>query len=116
MTISSRTPEGTPNQCPLCLAFICIEPSDPPGDAPCPNCGHLVWFISSKLEIPAESITRATLIGDELGADSLDLVQLVMEFEAQFSISIPEGELEGLKTVGDIIDLINQYRRDEGTG
>jgi len=44
MIISSRTPEGQPNQCPVCDASFLLEPSDPAGDAPCPNCGHLVWF------------------------------------------------------------------------
>lgn len=41
---SSRTPEGVPNRCPVCGAEVCIEPSVPPGDAPCPCCGHLLWF------------------------------------------------------------------------
>jgi anti-anti-sigma regulatory factor len=44
MKIASRTPEGAPNRCPVCGSFIEVEPSDPPGDAPCPNCGHLLWF------------------------------------------------------------------------
>jgi RNA polymerase sigma factor (sigma-70 family) len=44
MTISTRTPEGQPNHCPVCDAAVKIEPSDPSGDAPCPNCGHLLWF------------------------------------------------------------------------
>jgi mannitol/fructose-specific phosphotransferase system IIA component (Ntr-type) len=44
MKPSSRTPEGEPNCCPVCGAAIVIEPSRPPGDAPCPSCGTLVWF------------------------------------------------------------------------
>ncbi len=44
MVISSRTPEGHPNHCPMCGSDLRIEPSDPPGDAPCPHCGHLLWF------------------------------------------------------------------------
>ena len=44
MIISSRTPEGTPNRCPICGTRLEIEPSDPAGDAPCPCCGHLLWF------------------------------------------------------------------------
>jgi hypothetical protein len=44
MTISSRTPEGEPNYCPICNVAIRIEPSRPPGDAPCPSCGVLLWF------------------------------------------------------------------------
>jgi predicted RNA binding protein YcfA (HicA-like mRNA interferase family) len=44
MQISSRTPEGTPNRCPICGATPRIEPSKPAGDAPCPQCGALLWF------------------------------------------------------------------------
>jgi anti-anti-sigma factor len=44
MVISSRTPEGQPNHCPVCKSELRIEPSDPAGDAPCPRCGHLLWF------------------------------------------------------------------------
>ena len=46
-TISSRTPEGLPNHCPICDASICIEPSMPSGDATCPNCGTLLWFFET---------------------------------------------------------------------
>ena len=44
MVISSRTPEGRSNHCPVCDTHINIDPSDPPGDAPCPRCGYLLWF------------------------------------------------------------------------
>src|SRR5690242_20174330 len=44
MTISSRTPEGEPNRCPVCGNSLRLEPSVPPGDAPCPSCGCLLWF------------------------------------------------------------------------
>jgi hypothetical protein len=42
--ISSRTPDGAPGECPVCSASIYTQPSWPAGDAPCPNCGSLVWF------------------------------------------------------------------------
>jgi len=44
MEPSSRTPEGEPNRCPVCGKELQIEPSRPPGDAPCPHCGTLLWF------------------------------------------------------------------------
>ena len=57
--ISSRTPEGVPNRCPLCGSDLRIEPSDPPGDAPCPNCGHLLWFNSQpQFSEPQISISK----------------------------------------------------------
>jgi hypothetical protein len=46
MEPSSRTPEGEPNRCPVCGKEVHIEPSRPPGDAPCPHCGCLLWFAS----------------------------------------------------------------------
>ena len=46
MRPSSRTPEGQPNRCPVCKHEVCIEPSNPPGDATCPCCGQLLWFPS----------------------------------------------------------------------
>jgi hypothetical protein len=49
MIISSRTPEGRRNHCAVCGSDLKIEPSDPTGDAPCPRCGHLLWFTSEKL-------------------------------------------------------------------
>lgn len=44
MEPSSRTPEGEANRCPVCGAEVCLEPSRPAGDAPCPHCGCLMWF------------------------------------------------------------------------
>jgi hypothetical protein len=45
MPISSRTPEGDPNYCPVCGKVIRIQPSETPTrDAPCPHCGQLLWF------------------------------------------------------------------------
>src|SRR5262245_24691474 len=41
---SSRTPEGEPNHCPVCGQEVRLEPSYPTSDAPCPNCGTLLWF------------------------------------------------------------------------
>ncbi len=48
--ISSRTPEGEPNKCPVCGNEVCVEPSLWFGDAPCPNCGHLLWFFRTRRE------------------------------------------------------------------
>src|SRR5262249_28651116 len=44
MVIASRTPEGAPNQCPVCGHRLRLEPPRPTLDAPCPHCGHLLWF------------------------------------------------------------------------
>jgi len=48
MQPSSRTPEGEPNRCHVCGHDITIEPSTPPGDAPCPHCNSLLWFDATR--------------------------------------------------------------------
>ena len=52
MIPSSRTPEGTPNRCPICGRSVRIEPSSfPTNDAPCPRCGHLLWFAEASTDL-----------------------------------------------------------------
>jgi hypothetical protein len=58
MKPSSRTPEGWPNRCPACGKEVRIEPSIPPGDAPCPNCGHLLWFDPTVVDDASTNPTR----------------------------------------------------------
>jgi anti-anti-sigma factor len=68
MVISSRTPEGRPNHCPVCGSDLKIEPSDPAGDAPCPRCGHLLWFAWEDLV----DVQVIRLTGSRLDPVSLD--------------------------------------------
>lgn len=49
MVIASRTPEGRPNRCPVCDAELRIEPAEETSDAPCPRCGHLLWFDGERI-------------------------------------------------------------------
>jgi hypothetical protein len=53
MVIGSRTPEGMPNRCPVCGKDIKLEPSKPTLDAPCPHCGHLLWFAGEQ-DVPRQ--------------------------------------------------------------
>ncbi len=53
MTVSSRTPEGESGRCPICDSPIVVEPSSFLGDATCPNCGHLIWFMRLPDEVHA---------------------------------------------------------------
>jgi len=62
-------------------------------------------LLADQLGFDADSITEATTFED-LGADSLDLVELMMSLEEEFSISAAEEELTGIKTVGDVVKLI----------
>ncbi len=115
MIISSRTPEGQPASCPLCGASVLIEPSVFIGDATCPRCGQLLWFVQAEektrlfdasrsaetkeriigiiahqLGVAHEAINNASGLFDELAADSLDVVELVMELEQELD-EAPDG-------------------------
>jgi acyl carrier protein len=59
------------------------------------------------LSVPADKVTRDAKFGDDLDADSLDLVELVMALEEEFEVSVDEDELDGIQTVGQAYDLIS---------
>lgn len=58
------------------------------------------------LSVEADKITPEASFGDDLDADSLDLVELVMALEEEFGIEVPEEELDGIGTVGQAYDLV----------
>ena len=58
------------------------------------------------LSVDADKVTPDASFGDDLDADSLDLVELVMALEEEFGVEVPESEVEGIKTVGQAYDLI----------
>jgi len=58
------------------------------------------------LSVDADKVVPEALFGDDLDADSLDLVELVMALEEEFDITVPEEELEGVKTVGQAFELV----------
>jgi acyl carrier protein len=58
------------------------------------------------LKIDPAKVTEQATFADDLEADSLDVVELVMALEEKLDISIPEEELEGIKTVGEALDVI----------
>ncbi|MBE5938957.1 MAG: acyl carrier protein [Lachnospiraceae bacterium] len=63
-------------------------------------------IISSVLNIDASEITMDTKFIDDIGADSLDLMQVIMALEEEFDIEIPEEEAEKIVTVGDAVEQI----------
>jgi acyl carrier protein len=58
------------------------------------------------LSVDADKVTLEASFGDDLDADSLDLVELVMALEEEFNVEVPEDEIEGVKTVGQAYNLI----------
>ena len=65
-------------------------------------------IIEKELCVEREKLTDQASFIEDLGADSLDIVELVMEFEKEFNIDIPDEDAEKLRTVGDAIGYLNQ--------
>ncbi|WP_294405957.1 acyl carrier protein [uncultured Ruminococcus sp.] len=63
-------------------------------------------IIVEQLDVEEEKVTAEASISEDLGADSLDVVDLVMSIEESFDIEIPDEEVENIKTVGDIVKFI----------
>ena len=67
-------------------------------------------IIINELGVEAEKVTPEASFVEDLGADSLDTVELVMAFEEEFGIEIPDEDAEKLQTVGDAISSIQQHQ------
>jgi acyl carrier protein len=67
----------------------------------------VIGIVSEQLGVPKEEVTRESSFVDDLKADSLDVVELVMEFEDEFGITIPDDDYDKIKTVGDAITYID---------
>lgn len=63
-------------------------------------------LIVANLTVDAEEITEETSFSEDLGADSLDLMELVMAFEEAFNVEIPAEDIEGLTTVGAVMGYL----------
>lgn len=65
-------------------------------------------IIKDKLGSKESEITKEAKFQDDLGADSIDLVELIMEFEREFEISIPDEAAENIATVGDAVTFLEE--------
>ena len=63
-------------------------------------------LIAEQLDVEEDAIKEASSITDDLGADSLDLVDFVMSLEDEFDKEIPDEDVENIKTIGDIVSYI----------
>lgn len=70
-------------------------------------------IIVNKLGVEEKEVNREASFTNDLGADSLDTVELIMEFEKSFNIEIPDDAAEKITTVGDAIDYIEQRVKNE---
>ena len=63
-------------------------------------------ILAEQLDADAEEMTMDTNIAKDLGADSLDVVELLMSIEDEFEVEIPDEEIENIKTIGDLTEYI----------
>ena len=75
---------------------------------------RVIEIISEQMGTDKSEITRETSFINDLNADSLDTVELVMEFEDEFDMSIPDEEAEKIQTVGAAIDYIVNVAQSKG--
>lgn len=68
----------------------------------------VIGIVSEQLSVPLEEVESSKSFIDDLKADSLDVVELVMAFEDEFGITIPDEDYEKIRTVGDAVDYIEE--------
>ena len=67
-------------------------------------------IVVEQLGSEADEVTLASTFIDDLGADSLDIVELIMAFEEEFNVEIPDEAAEKIKTVQDVVNYIDQNK------
>ena len=73
--------------------------------------GKVKSIIADQLGVGEDEIKPESSFIEDLGADSLDIVELVMAMEEEFEVEIPDEEAENIKTVGDAINYINTHKK-----
>ena len=68
-------------------------------------------MLAEQLDISADTITPQSEVVKDLGADSLDVVELMMALEDEYGITLPEGDVENVKTVQDIVDMMEKLQK-----
>jgi acyl carrier protein len=86
---------------PRILVEVCIVPSVEE---------RVIDIVCENLGVNKEQVKRETSFIEDMGADSLDVVELVMELEEEFEIQIPDDQAEKIKTVGEAIDYIEREK------
>ena len=69
----------------------------------------VVSIIVDKLGVNPEDVVETASFTNDLGADSLDTVELIMEFEKEFNVTIPDDQAEKISTVGDVLNYIESH-------
>lgn len=66
-------------------------------------------IVSNILGVDADEVTMESSFMDDLGADSLDVVELIMDLQDEFNLEIPDEEAEKIQTVGDVVEYIKEH-------
>lgn len=74
---------------------------------------RIAEIVAERLNVDASEITMETSFKDDLGADSLDLFELVMAFEEEYDVEIPSEDLEQLTTVGSVVEYMKSKGIEE---
>ena len=69
-------------------------------------------IVADKLSIDAGSVTMDASFIDDLNADSLDIVELIMAFEDELDMEIPDEDVENFKTVGDVVNYVKVHHEE----
>ena len=77
---------------------------------------RVIDIVSEHFAYDKEKITRNTTFIEDIGADSLDIVEFVMELEEEFDIQIPDDQAEKIKTVGQAVEYIRAEVKKKGAG
>jgi acyl carrier protein len=67
-------------------------------------------ILCEQLDVEEDDITLESNIAEDLGADSMDVVDLIMSIEDEFEIEVPDDKVEGIKTVGDVVGYIESVK------
>ena len=73
----------------------------------------VIGIVTKQLAVPYEQVTEDASFVDDLGADSLDMVEMIMNFEEEFGIEVPDEDAEKIKTVGDLFNYIDERFKDK---
>jgi acyl carrier protein len=75
----------------------------------------VVQVVAKQLEVDPGQVTPETSFINDLGADSLDTVELIMEFENEFGVNIPDEEAENIQTVGEAIKYVQEHLKADSS-
>lgn len=67
-------------------------------------------ILCEQLDIEEDTVSMESNIAEDLGADSMDVVDLIMSIEDEFEVEVPDEKIESIKTVGDVVNYIEQMK------